>query len=133
MISKLRLLVLALSVPLLITGNAAAAWNPFDNGKIDCASATHTANSAICKDSQNPGDNPLTGTNGIILNIANLIAIIAGVAAVIIIILGGLRLIQSGGNPENVAGARRAIIYALVGIIVIVLARTILGLVITSV
>jgi hypothetical protein len=133
MIRRLNLLLVALVAPLLISSSAAAVWNPFGGQAIDCGNATHTSNSAICQDSQNPGKNPLTGTNGVILKVADIIAVVAGVAAVIIIILGGLRLIQSGGNPENIAGARRSIIYALVGIVVIVLSRVILGLVITSI
>jgi hypothetical protein len=63
------------------------------------------------------------------MKIVNIVAIVAGFAAVLIIILGGLRYIQSGGSTEDVAGAKRAIIYAIVGLVVIVLGRTIIALV----
>ena len=63
------------------------------------------------------------------MKVVNLVAVIAGAAAVIIIILAGLRYIQSGGNSEDVTGARRAIIYAVVGLIFIVLARSLIALV----
>ena len=85
--------------------------------------------SAVCQDKNNK-TNPLTGSDGLILKVANIIAIFAGVAAVIIIILAGLRFVTSAGSSEDVAGARRTIIYASVGLVVIVVARALIGLVI---
>ena len=49
-----------------------------------------------------------------------IISIIAGVAAVIMIVIGGVRFMVSGGDPSSVASARSSIIFAVVGLIVIV-------------
>lgn len=108
----------------------ALAWDPFGAAGCDGSGA----NSTVCTDAkQQVGkSNPLTGSDGLILKVANIIAVIAGLAAVIIIILAGLRFIQSGGNAEDVAGARRSILYASVGLVVIVVARTILGLILNA-
>jgi hypothetical protein len=38
-------------------------------------------------------------------------------------------MVTSGGSTEDIAGARRALIYAVVGLIVIALARVIIGLI----
>jgi hypothetical protein len=96
----------------------------------DCSG--NAAQSAVCE-GRNNKTNPLIGANGLLSKIANIVAVIAGVAAVIIIILAGLRLVQSGGSSEDVAGARRSIIYAIVGLVVIVLARALIGLALNAI
>lgn len=75
---------------------------------------------------------PITGSNGIITTIANLLAWTAGGLAIIIIIFAGFRFVKSGGDASKVAQARETILYAAVGLIVIVLARLIVGLVISK-
>jgi hypothetical protein len=126
---KLRQLLLSLAVlaPLVMSSGALAAWNPLQG--IDC---TGTASkSAVCQDASHPRTNPLVGPDGLLVKIANVIAVIAGIAAVIIIILAGLRLVTSGGNTDDAVGARRAVIYAAVGLIVIALARAIIILILS--
>jgi len=99
------------------------AWSPSTN--VNCSG--QAASSAFCTDVKNKKD-PISGSdgNGLLIKVTNLIALIAGVTAVIIIILAGLRFVTSGGGSEDVAGARRTIIYALVGVVVIILARTLI-------
>ena len=75
--------------------------------------------------SRSPSENPLTGPNGTLLKIATILSVIAGVSAVIILIVSGLRYITSGGDTQKVASAKNGIIGALIGIVVIVLAQTI--------
>lgn len=57
--------------------------------------------------------------NAAIQKILNGIYQIAGVVAVIVIIIAGIRFITGGDNPDTVASARKAIIYACVGLVVI--------------
>lgn len=47
---------------------------------------------------------------------------IAGFVTVIILVIGGGRFVVAGGNPENVASARRTILYSLIGLLVVVFA-----------
>lgn len=82
-------------------------------------------NSSVCKDKELNGANPLWGKDGIITNLINLMSIIAGIAAVIIIIVGGLRFVTGGNNPQEVQQARNLIIYAVVGLIVVASAQLI--------
>jgi hypothetical protein len=49
------------------------------------------------------------------------------------IIVGGLRLVLSGGNPQTVTSARDSIIYALVGIVIAVLAQVIVVFVLDNI
>lgn len=87
-------------------------------------------NSVYC--SSGSSTNPLTGQDGLILKVANIIAIVAGAAAVIIIVLAGLRYVTSGGSAEDISGAKRTIIYAIVGLLVIAMSRFILGLIMSA-
>lgn len=89
------------------------------------------SDSTFCTDSRRAtSSNPLTGSDGVIMDVVNIVALIAGAAAVIIIVLAGLRFVSSGGSSEDIAGARRTIIYALVGLVILVLARTLVAFII---
>lgn len=85
-------------------------------------------NPAVCEDNApGPGaaGDPLLGPDGIIASIINIISIIVGIAAVIMIIIGGFKFVTSGSNPQEVEKAREIIIYAIVGLIVVAIAQTI--------
>lgn len=86
--------------------------------------------SAICGSN---GQDAITGTNGVILRAANLIALITGVAAVIMIIIGGFMLVTAAGDASRVSTARKTIIYAIVGLFVAALSRAIVIFVVTKV
>lgn len=89
------------------------------------------AQSAICQD-RSKTDNPISGKDGILLKVVNIIAVVAGAAAVIMIIINGLKMVTSEGSSEGVASARRGILYTLAGLVVIVLARFIIGLLLSA-
>ena len=57
--------------------------------------------------------------NAALESILNGIYQIAGVVCVLVIVIAGLRFIVNGDNSEAVASARKAIIYACVGLIII--------------
>lgn len=52
-----------------------------------------------------------------------ILSIVAGIVAVIMIIISGLRYITSGGDSSKVAAAKSSLIYALVGLAVAALAQ----------
>lgn len=64
--------------------------------------------------------------------IVNVFSIIVGIAAVIMIIVGGFRYITSGGDSNNVSGAKNTLIYAIVGLIVVALAQFIVHYVLST-
>jgi hypothetical protein len=82
--------------------------------------------SAVCQDSAATDPSPIYGPNGILPKVANLLAIIGGVIAVVIIMISGLKMIMSSGDSKKLSDARNAIIYAAVGLVVIALARVII-------
>lgn len=69
--------------------------------------------------------NPLAGEAdfGRILNtIINGLLLFAGAVAVLFLIIGGFRYVVSAGNPDQVEGAKKTILYAILGLIIIFIA-----------
>lgn len=67
---------------------------------------------------------PKTNTNSF-GTILNYVLAIFGAVAVIMVVYSGIQLIISQGNSEKVAQARRGIIYAVAGLVVIFFAQVI--------
>lgn len=65
--------------------------------------------------------------------IVNTVLAIAGAIAVLIIVLAGFRYITSQGSPNEVTVAKNAIIYSLVGLVVIIAAFAIVNFVVLGV
>jgi len=65
----------------------------------------------------------------VVLNVVKFILGITGAAALLAIIIGGLRYVMSGGNEERIEGAKKTLTYAIIGFVVIILAYTILTLI----
>jgi hypothetical protein len=70
--------------------------------------------------SSQPAD--LFGAGGVITTITNMLLFVVGALSVIMIIVGGLRYVISGGNTASVTAARNTILYAVVGLIIAFLA-----------
>jgi hypothetical protein len=127
---KLRTMIIGLCTLLFslgMMGGLALAANPAYSG-VQCSGAA--AKSPVCHAS---ATDPLTGSNGVIVKAANIIALIAGIAAVIIIIIAGINFILSSGDSAKTGRAREAIIYAAVGLAVIVLSRAIITFIVSRV
>ena len=71
--------------------------------------------------------------NGIIKTVINIFSIVVGVIAVIMIIVGGLKYIMSGGDSGNVTGAKNTILYAIIGLVVVAMAQFVVRFVLTKV
>lgn len=84
-----------------------------------CGPCQNNPNAPGC---EKPNGNPLVN---IINAAAGIIALLTGVGAVIMIIVGGFGMVTSGGNAESVTKARRRIIYAVVALVIVALAYTI--------
>lgn len=68
--------------------------------------------------------------NSELQNIVNIVLVICGALAVLTVVIAGFRLITSRGNPSETAQARNAIIYALIGLIVLIFAFSIVNFVV---
>jgi uncharacterized membrane protein YraQ (UPF0718 family) len=65
--------------------------------------------------------------------VINWLLIAIGLVCVIFIILGGVRFVISGGNPEKVKSGKNSIMYALIGLIIAVLSGVIVNVVFDAV
>jgi hypothetical protein len=96
-----------------------------DSSHITAGSA---GSSSFCKDKSTT--NP---ARGILIDAINIITAIAGFVSVVMIVISGLQLVSSSGNSEKVSTARNTILYATIGLVVIALARIIVGFIISKV
>ena len=74
----------------------------------------------------------LIGDNGIFNRITSLILLVIGAVSVIMLIIGGFRYIVSGGDAKKVADAKNTILYAIIGLIISLLAAAIVRFVIQT-
>jgi cytochrome bd-type quinol oxidase subunit 2 len=104
---------------------------------LDCGNPTTSADQIKCGACGASGQKtcPATPTNTIgntLRTVVNVITVFAGAIAVIMIIVGGLRYITSGGNSEGTKSARNTILYAVVGLIIVALAQIIVHFVLNN-
>jgi Type IV secretion system pilin len=74
----------------------------------------------------------LDGDNGVFRDIVNTALYIIGAISVLMLIYGGIRYTLSAGQTANVEAAKNTILYAIIGIIVAVLAFAIVNFVLGS-
>lgn len=131
MIKKLKnLLVVAASISVLLTPAfvPAVASAQDVNGSL-CSGASASLNGGTdCS-----GGQATNKLNGIIKLVINLFSLIVGIVSVIMIIIGGLKYITSGGEASNISGAKNTIIYAIVGLVIVALAQFIVHFVLGKV
>lgn len=81
---------------------------------------------------QKNDDDPLTGNGGIILIVANVIAWLGGAIAVVMIIYASFTYVTSSGEQSKIKRAKDIILYAVVGLVVIVISRTLIAFVLNK-
>lgn len=74
------------------------------------------------------GANCNATTNGKTLSVIlatalNILSIVVGIVAVLMIIVGGLRFVLSGGDSNNTTSARNTVLYAIVGLVIVFFAQ----------
>lgn len=99
--------------------------------------ATSDSKQAVCDGLGLTGGNCGGGNqrtvNDLISQIINVLSIIIGVTAVIMIMVGGFKYITSAGDSNNISSAKNTILYALVGLVVVALAQLIVKFVLSKV
>lgn len=132
MIQKLKSLLtsLAVSSMVFVPLAAPAVVHAQLENKVNCGAELNLDPS--CNEA--PDDDGATSkVNDIVELVINLFSIIVGVISVIMIIIGGLKYITSGGDSGNVTGAKNTILYAVVGLVVVALAQFIVRFVLAKV
>lgn len=72
------------------------------------------------------------GQGGIFRTVTNVLLFLIGAISVIMLIVGGIRYVVSGGDSTAVQNAKNTILYAIVGVVVAILAYAVVNFVITS-
>ena len=122
-----------LSASIVVDSAYALAAIPTPSATIaDISSAKSDACAGIGVAGSGCGDNG-SALSGALTAIINVFAAIVGVVAVIMIIIAGMRFITSGGDTSKVASAKSAITYAIIGLIIVAAAESIVHFVLGKV
>ncbi len=88
-----------------------------------------SSNSSACQ-TPNTTSNPLFGSTGIVTKVIEIMIMIAGVASVIMIMVGGYKYMVSNGDSGKVSSAKDTILYSVIGLVVVMMAQAIVTFVI---
>jgi ribosome-associated translation inhibitor RaiA len=134
MLSICTMLVLAVPAMMPATALAAVSSNDIKGGlcsgaNINIPESGTAASTEQCK----TGDATNSNINTKITHLINWLSAIIGIVAVIMIIFGGFKYITSGGNDTSVASAKKTILYALIGLVIVALSQLIVKFVLQNV
>ena len=96
------------------------------NGDISDTEFTTAKTSGKCSDESS------ASFSTIITNVINILSILVGAVSVIMLIVGGFRYIISNGDSNSTKGAKDTIMYALIGLIIVLFAQAIVRFVWTN-
>ena len=74
----------------------------------------------------------LFGNTGVFKQVTNTILYIVGIIAVIMLIIGGIKYVVSGGDSKKVTDAKNTVLYAIIGLVIAFLAFAIVNFVISA-
>jgi len=115
---KLFIAAAAALLPFMIAAPALAQAN-IQSGLCTGADLTITDNPT-----DNCADNNSTDhITNLVHEIINILSTVVGIVAVVMIIIGGLRYVTSGGNDASVTSAKNTILYAIIGLIIVALSQ----------
>ena len=125
------MVALGLVAPALvpIAAGAVEGGAEIRNGALACGANLSFSPGSNC---DADGETASTAVNNIITTGIDIISVIVGIAAVIMIIVGGFKYITSNGDSGTVSGAKNTILYAIVGLVVVALAQLIVRFVVSE-
>lgn len=114
-----------LILPVLVIGLVAAMGVTLDASALTLQEGAEAARCDAC-----PTD--LFGDNGVFKRITNIVLYIVGIIAVIMLIIGGIKYVVSGGDAKKVTDAKNTVLYAIIGLVISFLAFAIVNFVISA-
>ncbi len=130
-IQKITVFIAILSGTLLVSAAvtpSAEAQELFRGSRGAACSGANLSNDTNCHEGR--ATNRVENTVKAIINI---LTAIVGIAAVILIIINGLRFITANGDSNAIQAARHGVIYAIVGLVIVALAQVIVRFVLARV
>ncbi len=93
----------------------------------DCSNPQTTQEQIQCGATDAAGGKSTSSSNldSTVKTVINLLSIIVGIVAVIMIIIAGFKYITSAGDSNKVTSAKNTLLYALIGLVIVALAQTI--------
>lgn len=126
LLSLLMLPLMALGVTAVVPAVAYAV----PDGTCNAGELSLSEGVDCAKGEEQQGD--LFAPGGLFQTITNVLLFLVGAVAVIMLIIGGIRYVISGGDQSAVTSAKNTILYAIVGIVVALLAYGIVNFVVTQ-
>ncbi len=74
----------------------------------------------------------ITDVNVLVKNIVNIVLGVAGMIAVLFVIIGGFRYVTSAGNEEQAEAGKKTLQNAIIGVVIIVLSFVIVNVISTA-
>lgn len=74
----------------------------------------------------------LFGDTGVFKQVTNTILYIVGIIAVVMLIIGGIKYVISGGDSKKVTDAKNTVLYAIIGLVIAFLAFAIVNFVVSA-
>lgn len=108
-------------------GAAATLWA----GRVMASGNPAQEGAEAAKGDGMPSD--LVGDGGIFTQFVNIALLVVGALSVIMLIWGGIRYIVSGGDSKKVTDAKNTILYAIIGLVIAVLAYAIVNFVLNAI
>lgn len=129
-VQKIKIAALVLISSFILVGVSATAVQagPFDGSRQEACKGANLSNNGDCKSGQ-----ASTELENAIKFVINLLTIIVGIVAVVLIIINGLKFITSNGDSNAISSAKHGVIYAIVGLIIVALAQVIVRFVLSKV
>lgn len=112
---------LAVIAPALVLGLALVTPNVVHAQNCTDVSAGGISNGADCAKPSGAATN-LFGDGSIFNTVTNILLFLIGAISVVMLIIGGIRYVVSGGDQGAVTSAKNTILYAIIGIVVAFLA-----------
>ncbi len=132
MTSKIRNIVSGLLlVPAMVLGLSFVVAPSASAQTCDTSDLSIGSGAECAKGNKTP-DSLFGADDGIFKTIVNIMLFIVGAIAVIMLIFGGIRYVTSGGDQNHVTAAKNTILYAIIGIIVALLAFAVVNFVVTG-
>ena len=119
--------VLKLILPVLVMGVVAVVGLM---GAMDVSALTLQEGAEAAKCDGCPED--LFGDTGVFKQITNIVLYIVGIIAVLMLIIGGIKYVISGGDQKKVTDAKNTVLYAIIGLVIALLAFAIVNFVISA-
>ena len=117
----MKRIILAALMPIIMLLPAAAFIEPA-YAACGNSSAAQQVSNGIDETATGPACDS-SGVQTAISLAVNILSLVVGVAAVIVIIVSGFKYITSGGDASRVGNAKSTLIYALIGVAIAVLAQ----------